>query len=582
MATQPATSAKKDPPIAPPWEQEVFINTVNATKTEAELKAIAEQIIEKINWAKKEKEIRTLFKQLMLLSIPERWKDMADEIFNYISWQVSQEWLKKRLLEQLMLPIDTSQEDRFLQIVLRMSSLQAIAQTIISENLLDEEFRRLLIRWELKCHDMVRTEVKRQLGPQLKKYDVKLYKVSLVDTCVNPMVYFSWNNFSIGKREAGVMEVLMHYEPEHHHEAKTILTRLQHEKEHFSTLLHLFDLPESETLLYRILDVTLTKLDYLLEHEIDPLVQQQVLGDVYERLANIKGIRMGQLIPEFCTDTIITISKEEGLRLAQAFPDDPRKRWQLAFRIASELIMRPLFTQDDQGLFLGDPNEENLVFNQKTEDLIICNWSHQVYLDLETRHNIILLVLTLIWHDGRWASEVIESLIDIPKLENMYSLRKNAPIKDVIRGYTTQFISELPLKRMPTLSDAINLLQGLNMYMGQTTTSDLMKFARIVDRLELVLIKMGAKDVLALSFLAKLISELIRNVPGRFTQLPFARSNFFHGGLSNYDIARLYLSFPLVGNRLILSLSEQIFKSGLTQLIKLANTRDDDIPNGSN
>src|ERR1700690_2232824 len=141
-----------------------------------------------------------------------KWRPPVRDAMMFVIARLSPARLAPKLLEQLELPLDTSAEVRLLRLIAKVPGLQKLGQVIARNQHLRPALRNALARLENGIRDVrpqdVVTIIRRELGPRVEKYSVKIANVILSEASVSAMVRFTWIDHATGKRERGVFKVL--------------------------------------------------------------------------------------------------------------------------------------------------------------------------------------------------------------------------------------------------------------------------------------------------------------------------------------------------------------------------------------
>jgi len=162
-----------------------------------------------------------------------------------------------------------------------------------------------------------------------------------------------------------------------------------------------------------------------------------------------------RLIQPLCTPRITAITEEQGGKVTSAAAHLPAARRQkIAEQLIEALIAVPLFSSEDNAIFHGDPHAGNLLYNNRTGELIIIDWALRERLSREQRRHLALLFLMLSLRDPVGACTEVQAL-------SQSRIRADSARALIIRSTVQQFLDELPLTRLPSAADAMGLLQRL-------------------------------------------------------------------------------------------------------------------------
>jgi ubiquinone biosynthesis protein len=127
-----------------------------------------------------------------------KWRPPVRDAMMFVVARLSPARLAPKLLEQLELPSDTSAEVRLLRLIAKVPGLQKLGQVIARNQHLRPALRNALERLENGIRD-VRPEdvvaiIRKELGPRVEKYDVKIAPAILSEASVSAVVRFTWRN----------------------------------------------------------------------------------------------------------------------------------------------------------------------------------------------------------------------------------------------------------------------------------------------------------------------------------------------------------------------------------------------------
>jgi len=200
------------------------------------------------------------------------WRPPVRDAMMFVIARLSPARLAPKLLEQLDLPLNTSAEVRLLRLIARVPGLQKLGQVIARNRNLRPALRNALARLENGIRD-VRPEdvvaiIRKELGPLLEKYDVRIASAILSEASVSAVVRFTWRDPVSGKRERGVFKVLKPHIPEYFAEDMDYLHGLA---QYFGDRHRHYGFPAN------LLPDTFKKVRRLLRHEVNFVREQKTL-----------------------------------------------------------------------------------------------------------------------------------------------------------------------------------------------------------------------------------------------------------------------------------------------------------------
>jgi ubiquinone biosynthesis protein len=387
----------------------------------------------------------------------ENWRPPVRDAMMFVVAHLSPARLAPKLVEQLELPPNTSAEMRLLRLIAKVPGLQKLGQVIARNQHLRPALRNALVRLENGIRDVKPEEVlaiiRRELGPRIGKYKVKMAATILSEASVSAVVRFTWINPdtinpATGQRERGVFKVLKPHIPEYFAEDMDYLQGLA---QYFSKQHSNYGFPAN------LLPDTFRKVRRLLQHEVNFKREQKTIVEAGNLYRSMKGIRVPRLFRPLCTSSITALSEEQGIKVTSAAARVPAAgRRKIAEQLMEALVAVPLLAAQEDALFHGDPHAGNLLYNNRTAELTIIDWALRERLSREQRRHLALLFLLVTLRDPIGTSNEILAL-------TQQHIRRDSPKGRMIAEFVTHFLSELPAASMSGGVDAMLLLERLAM-----------------------------------------------------------------------------------------------------------------------
>lgn len=379
-----------------------------------------------------------------------RWRPPVRDAMTFVVSHLSAGRLAPKLLEQLELPPKTSAEARLLRLIAKVPGLQKLGQVIARNRHLSPSLRNALARLENGIRDVRAEEIgaviRREMGDRLRQYEIRIQPAILSEASVSAVVRFSWRNPESGRRERGVFKVLKPHIP----------SCFAEDMEFLHDLAHWFGVRHREYGFPRhLIPDTFKKVRRLLQHEVNFVREQQTLEEARALYQNISGVRVPRVIPQLCTPVVTAMTEERGGKVTSvAAGMPPWRRKRLAEQLLEALMAVPLFAAGDEAVFHGDPHAGNLLYDSATGKLVIVDWALRERLSRTQRRHLALLFLTVSLRDPVGARNEVAALVQYP-------VRRGSRQARLIRATVSEFVDHLPLNRLPSGADIMQLLENV-------------------------------------------------------------------------------------------------------------------------
>ena len=470
-----------------------------------------------------------------------KWRSPVRDAMIFVVARLSPTRLAPKLLEQLELPEKTLPEERLLRLIAKVPGLQKLGQVIARNRHLRPALRHALARLENGIRDVepedIRAIIQQGLGPRLATYAVEIAPAILSEASVSAVVRFTWRNPDSGRRERGVFKVLKPHIPEYFSEDMDYLQGLA---EYFGDRHRTYGFPA------HLIPDTFKKVERLLRHEVNFVREQKTLVEAQALYHRVPDVRVPRVIQPLCTPTITALTEERGIKVTDAAARLPAaQRRRVAEQIIEALLAIPLLAAQENATFHGDPHAGNLLYNNRTGELIILDWALRDRLSREQRRHLALLFLMVGLRDPVNTSDEILAL-------SQHRIRSTSPRGLMIRDAVTRFLDELPLRSLPSSVDAMRLLEFIALK-GVTFPGPLIMLSKVVFTLDGILGDIGSSDTrMGLNIARHVAQQWIRN------------RDAFCSPLMTRDWIRLQCSALLSTSRLWLRAEEAMLDRLLT------------------
>ena len=410
-----------------------------------------------------------------------KWRPLVEDSFQFLFSHLSNRRLAAKILEQIELAPDTPPESRLLTLISKMPGLQKLGQVMARNRRLSPAMRQALSELENGMRDVlpgeIRAIVSEELGQRMAQYDVELAPTVFKEGSASAILRFAWNGPG-GERARGVFKVLKPYVPTCFSEDMTLLQKLGE-----------FLASKDRGYSFEVSDVKemLVEVRHLLEHELDFEREQKTLAEAQHIYRSSIGIRVPSLIGALCTPRITAMSEESGMKVTDAFPRSPIRRSRIPDQLIEALIAVPLFCREDVAVFHADPHAGNLMYDETNRELIVIDWALAERLSLESRRQLVMLVVMMILRNPAGVREAIHALSrDTPG--------RRQSREQLIDFHVDQFFGELAYGRSPGTLDAMRLLDEIALA-GVHFPSSLFFFRKSVFTLDGVLKDVAGSDI---------------------------------------------------------------------------------------
>ena len=403
------------------------------------------------------------------------WRPPVRDAMMFVVTHLSPARLAPKLLEQIELPPQTTPEVRLLRLIAKVPGLQKLGQVISRNQHLHPALRRALAKLENGIRDVqpedIRTIIQKTLGAKVKTYAVEVSPKILKEASVSAVLRFTWRNPETTKRERGVFKVLKPHIPEYFSED---MDYLQHLAQYFGDRHHNYGFAP------HLIPDTFRKVRRLLRHEVNFSREQKTLVEAEALYRGFPGVRIPKLIRPLCTPTITALTEEPGIKVTSAAARLPAsRRRQVAEQLVEALVAVPLFSSTQDAIFHGDPHAGNLLYNNRTGELVILDWALRERLSREQRRHLALLFLMVSLRDPVGTSSEIAAL-------SQTRIRLASPRGQKVRETVVKFLDELPPSRMPSGADAMRLVERVAIN-GVKFPSSLIMLSKVMFTLEGIL-----------------------------------------------------------------------------------------------
>jgi ubiquinone biosynthesis protein len=374
------------------------------------------------------------------------WRPLVQDAMQFVVSRLSPARLAPKVVEQIELPPGMPAEVRLLGLITKVPGLQKIGQVLARNRHFEPRFRRALSELENGISDVgieeIRAIILSELGPRMESYQVKLDSAIFSEASVSAVVRFTWRNPESRRRERGVFKVLKPHIPGCYAEDMRILQRLAG----FLSRKYLENRSR-----FAGLGETLTEIRLLLGHEVDFRREQRTLAQAQRVYGGLPRVRVPRLIEPLSAATVTALTFERGVKVTAAFRRPNARRVRLAERLAEVLLAAPTLDREEEAIFHGDPHAGNLLYDKRSDELVILDWALKESLSHDQRRLVLLLLLMTILRDSDGVCGAIELLRVHRTVDDRAQVR-------AVRECVSGFLNALPLCHAPGAMDALHVL----------------------------------------------------------------------------------------------------------------------------
>ena len=464
-----------------------------------------------------------------------KWRPPVRDSMMFVVARLSPERLAPKLVEQLDLPASASAEDRLLRLIAKVPGLQKLGQVIARNQHLRPALRNALARLENGIRDVHPDEIcaiiKKQLGRKIDKYKIEISTSILSEASVSAVVRFSWQEPGDPERQRGVFKVLKPHIPAYFAEDMDYLQKLA---QYFGDRHHRYGFPA------HLIPDTFKKVRRLLQHEVNFQREQRTLLEAAALYRGMDGVRVPRLIQPLCTPQITALSEEHGAKVTNAAARLPKGRRQhIAEQLIEALVAVPLLATQEDAVFHGDPHAGNLLYNNRTSELIIIDWALRERLTRDQRRHLALLFLMVSLRDPVGTSREVIAL-------SQQTIRAGSRRALAVQQVVNAFLDAMPVKYFPGGADAMQLLEQVAVK-GVTFPGALVMLSKVLFTLNGILGDVGGNG-----------GSMGLTIARRVAQHWITRRNSFRSPLQTSDWITIQCSALLYASRMLLKYEQTL------------------------
>lgn len=539
--------------LVPEERQEVLMALMLDERRQSEPEAVRQeltQILSDLDIESRREEIVELLLELipvqeLVPAVYEKYLQMVADAARVILSKLSPERLRIKLIEQMLLPLDATLQERVLKLITRMPTMQKLGQIIARNKNLDPELRRRLQKLENSIRDAsyeaILARIHEEMKSKIATYRVKLGRRFLAEASVCAVVPFTWHHPKDGARRKGVFKVLKPFITHYWHEDLKILDALA---VHFDRNKRSYGLP---TVGFRQI---LREVRDLFKREIRLPIEQSRLQEARDFYSQESNVRVPGLLP-MSTKVVTGMEFIDGTKVTTAAERSPEKRDRIARLVLEKTILSVLFHEGQEALFHADPHAGNLFYCEKTDELALLDWGLSCTLSRPYRRELIQLILGFVIRD--YARAVKASC-------NLTEGRITQAQVAIVERRVRETIDGLPLFPLVRLAPLTQLLDDLILD-GVKFPAELLMFRKSLFTLLGVIHDTSPDFDVDWHITNALLAQIAREAPKRLTRSPW--STDYPTQITTWELRKVVTGLSAIAARLGLQNTQMMAALGL-------------------
>lgn len=508
------------------------------------------QILSGLDIESKREEVVELLLELipvqeLVPAVYEKYLQMVADAARVILSKLSPERLRIKLIEQMLLPLEATLQERVLKLITRMPTMQKLGQIIARNKNLDPELRRRLQKLENSIRDAsyeaILARIHEEMKTKIAAYRVKVGRRFLAEASVCAVVPFTWRHPKDGARRKGVFKVLKPFITHYWHEDLKILDALA---VHFDRNRHSYGLP---TVGFRQI---LREVRDLFKREIKLPIEQSRLQEARDFYSQEANVRVPDLLP-MSTSVVTGMEFIDGVKVTTAAERYPEKRNRIAALVLEKTIISVLFHQGSEALFHADPHAGNLFYCEKTDELALLDWGLSCTLSRPYRRELIQLILGLVVRDEARAIKATCNLTEGRITQSQVA---------IVERRVRETIDSLPLFPLVRLAPLTQLLDNLILD-GVKFPAELLMFRKSLFTLLGVIHDTSSEFDVDWHITNALLVQIVREVPQRLVSSPW--STDYPTQITTWELRKVVSGLSSIAARLGMQNAQMMAALGL-------------------
>ncbi len=376
-----------------------------------------QEVLRTLNWEEWRPDVVELFlhRSHVLEVIPESqqsWLPMVHDSLLLFLNRLSKERLLERLALQARLARDASRGELLLAFVARTPSLQKLGQILARYPGVAGDLRLALQTLENGITTTSREEVvsaiEEELGDDvISRYQIRFADQVLAEASVGAVIRAKVVPSDTSGPQDAVCKLLKPYAITGLEEELRILENVIRNLQDNGDFYDIGEAPVVE--LFEELRGALAK-------EIQVTEEQSNLTKAAEYYRDVDGIMIPEIYP-FSTPGVTCMEYVDGVKITDAFTEDPKARAELAKRLSDALTFDVIFSDAEEALFHGDPHAGNVLHVVGEPDdpyrIALIDWGLAESFPYQQRRQLVQLLVGITLNDPKRLTNNVGALVHV-------------------------------------------------------------------------------------------------------------------------------------------------------------------------
>jgi ubiquinone biosynthesis protein len=394
--------------------------------------------LESLDWEKWRPEIVEIFlhRSRVLEVIPESqqsWLPLVHDSLLLFLNRLSDERFLERLIRQSRLSRDADRGDLLLAFVARTPSLQKLGQILARYPAVAGDLRLALQTLENSVVTTGRDEIvgaiEEDLGPDvISRYRIRFADEVLAEASVGAVIRATFVPSDGDDPQDGVCKLLKPYAIVGLEEELHILEEVTRNLQDHGEFYDIGDAPVVE--LFEELQDALAK-------EIRVTEEQSNLAKAARYYQDVDEVLIPEIYP-FSTPGVTCMEFVNGVKITDAFPNDPKARAELAKRLSDALTFDVIFSGNEEALFHGDPHAGNVLHVVDDPDdpyrIALIDWGLAETFPYEQRAQFVQLLVGITLRDAERIANNVGALVHLEEASPEQKQRVRELVEPILAG----------------------------------------------------------------------------------------------------------------------------------------------------
>ena len=373
--------------------------------------------LESLDWETWRPEIVEIFlhRSRVLEVIPEsqqNWLPLVHDSLLLFLNRLGHERFLERLIRQSRLSRDADRGDLLLAFVARTPSLQKLGQILARYPEVAGDLRLALQTLDnsivTTSRDEIVSAIEEELGQDaISRYRIRFADEVLAEASVGAVIRATFVPLDGGDPQDAVCKLLKPYAIVGLEEELQILEEVTRNLQEHGEFYDIGDAPVVE--LFEELRDALAK-------EIQVTEEQSNLAKAARYYRDVDEIVIPEIYP-FSTPGVTCMEYVNGVKITDAFPNDPKARAELAKRLSDALTFDVIFSGNEEALFHGDPHAGNVLHVIDDPDdpyrIALIDWGLAETFPYEQRAQFVQLLVGITLHDAERIANNVGALVHV-------------------------------------------------------------------------------------------------------------------------------------------------------------------------